>query len=311
MAKPTIICLTGPTAAGKSASTQAIAKRWDVEIIVMDSATIYTTMDIGTAKPTQAEQASTPHHLLDIRDPAESYSAAQFVNDSEKLIDEIHARGRRVLVCGGTLLYYKALREGLSHLPESTPEVRAQLDQEASQKGWPALHQELARFDADTAARLAPTDSQRIQRALEIYRISGKSMSQWLRDCPPKPLFDRNYCTISLEPSERQQLSPRIAQRYHQMLEQGLLAEVEKLYARPDLHSSLPAIRSVGYRQIWEYLDGLVSLDEAIEKAIIATRQLAKRQMTWLRGIPDRKIIDCMQTDRANQVVDITAQFWT
>lgn len=310
MAKPTIICLTGPTAAGKSASTQALAKRWDVEIIVMDSATIYTNMDIGTAKPTQAEQAATPHHLLDIRDPAERYSAAQFVYDTETLIDQIHARGRHVIVCGGTLLYYKALREGLSHLPESTPEVRAQLDTEASQKGWPALHQELAMFDADTAARLAPTDSQRIQRALEIYRISGKSMSQWLHDSPPKPLFDRNYCTISLEPPERQQLSPRIAQRYYQMIEEGLVAEVEKLYARPDLHSGLPAIRSVGYRQIWEHLDGLVSLDEAIEKAIIATRQLAKRQMTWLRAIPDRQIISCMENHRADHVVDVAAQYW-
>ena len=310
MSQPTVICLTGPTAAGKSASTHAIAQRWDVEIIVMDSATIYTGMDIGTAKPTVEEQATVPHHLLDIRDPAQSYSAASFVHDTERLIDAIHARGRHVLLCGGTLLYYKALREGLSNLPESTPEVRAQLDAEAEQKGWPALHAELATIDPETAARLAPADSQRVQRALEIYRISGKTMSAWLRDAPPKPLHQRHYHTISLEPVERQQLSPRIAQRYHQMVDLGLVAEVEKLYARDDLHIGLPAIRSVGYRQIWEYLDGECSLDEAIEKAIIATRQLAKRQMTWLRAMPERIALDCMNEQRANLVVDEVAQHW-
>lgn len=310
MTSSTIICLTGPTAAGKSASTHAIAKRWNVEIIVMDSATIYKSMDIGTAKPSADEQAAIPHHLLDIRDPAESYSAAQFVHDTEKLIDEIQSRGNHVLLCGGTLLYYKALREGLSNLPASTPEIRAQIDAEAALKGWPALHAELSTIDPETAARLAPADSQRVQRALEIYKMSGKTMSAWLRDAPPKPLFDRSYVTISLEPAERQQLSPRIAQRYKQMIEQGLVAEVEKLYARDDLHAGLPSIRSVGYRQIWEYLDGDISLEVAIEKAIIATRQLAKRQMTWLRAMPERQAIDCMDTQRAHQVVDAVAQIW-
>lgn len=309
-ATPAIICLTGPTAAGKSASTHAIATRWEVEIIVMDSATIYTGMDIGTAKPTAAEQAAIPHHLLDIRDPAESYSAAQFVHDTEKLIDEIQSRGHHVLLCGGTLLYYKALREGLSNLPVSIPDIRAQLDAEAEQKGWPALHAELATIDPETAARLAPADSQRVQRALEIYRSSGKTMSAWLRDAPPKPLVNRQYATISLEPVERPQLNPRIAQRYHQMIEAGLVPEVEKLYARKDLHVGLPAIRSVGYRQIWEYLEGDTSLEQAIEKAIIATRQLAKRQMTWLRAMPDRQVIDCMDTQRAHHVVDLVAHLW-
>lgn len=309
-ATPTILCLTGPTAAGKSASTHAIAARWDVEIIVMDSATIYKGMDIGTAKPSSAEQTAVPHHLLDIRDPAESYSAAQFVHDTETLIDAIHARGHKALLCGGTLLYYKALREGLSNLPESIPAIRAQLDEEAKQKGWSTLHAELAAIDPKTAARLAPADSQRIQRALEIYRGSGKTMSAWLRDAPPKPLIQRHYQTISLEPTERPLLSPRIAARYHQMIEQGLVAEVETLYKRHDLHVGLPAIRSVGYRQIWEYLDEEISLDAAIEKAIIATRQLAKRQMTWLRAMPDRKVIDCMDAQRANKVVDLVAHLW-
>lgn len=243
MAAPTVICLTGPTAAGKSASTLALARRWDLEIIVMDSATIYTGMDIGTAKPSKTEQAITPHHLLDIRDPAESYSAASFVQDTERLIDAIHQRQRHVLLCGGTLLYYKALRDGLSQLPESTPHLRAELDAEALIKGWPTLHAELARIDPETAARLAPNDGQRIQRALEIYRASGKPMSVWLKEQPPRPVQQRNYLTISVEPTERQLLSPRIEARYHQMLEQGLVAEVEQLYARADLHNGLLTFR--------------------------------------------------------------------
>ncbi len=306
----TIICLTGPTAAGKSAATHAIAKRWDLEIIVMDSATIYRGMDIGTAKPSTTEQAAVPHHLLDILDPKDSYSAAQFVHDTEKLINEIHGRGRHAILCGGTLLYYKALREGLSTMPESAPAVRAQLNIEAAQKGWPALHAELAAIDPESAARLAPNDSQRVQRALEIYRSSGKSMSAWLRDAPPKPLFNRRYQTISLEPTERPLLSPRIVARYHQMIEQGLVSEVEKLYGRGDLHTGLPAIRSVGYKQIWEYLAGNTGLEEAIEKAVIATRQLAKRQMTWLRAMPDRAIVDCLNAQRADLVVDLVAHHW-
>lgn len=310
MAAPTVICLTGPTAAGKSASTLAIAKRWDVEIIVMDSATIYQGMDIGTAKPSAHEQAEVPHHLLDIRDPAHSYSAACFVNDTETLIDQIHARQRHVLICGGTLLYYKALREGLSQLPESTAEVRSALDNEAQIKGWPALHQELEQIDPETASRLAPNDSQRIQRALEIYRISGKPMSSWLKEKPPQPIHTRSYYTISLEPQERQQLSPRINDRYHQMIEAGLLSEVEALYKRPDLHTGLPSIRSVGYRQLWDYLDGQLRFDEAIEGAVSATRQLAKRQMTWLRSMPDRLQIDCMDPLRAHSVVDAVATQW-
>lgn len=311
MTEPTIICLTGPTAAGKSSSTLAIAQRWDVEIIVMDSATIYRGMDIGTAKPSPQEQALVPHHLIDILDPAQSYSAAGFVHDTEQLIDAIHARGKHVLLCGGTLLYYKALREGLSQLPESTPALRAQLDEEAAEKGWPALHAELATVDPETAQRLAPNDSQRIQRALEIYRQSGKPMSQWLREAPPKPLRQRQYHTLSLEPTERQQLSPRIAQRYQQMIEQGLVAEVQALFQRPDLHVGLPSIRSVGYRQIWDYLAGDYDLDVAIEKAIIATRQLAKRQMTWLRSMPERQRIDCMLAHRADLVVDAVARYWS
>ncbi|MCQ9615848.1 tRNA (adenosine(37)-N6)-dimethylallyltransferase MiaA [Paenalcaligenes niemegkensis] len=307
----TVICLTGPTAAGKSAATHAIAAEWPVEIIVMDSATIYRQMDIGTAKPSAEEQASIPHHLLDIRDPAESYSAAAFVSDAQTLIDAIFKRGNYPLLCGGTLLYYKALREGLSDLPESRPDIRAQLDHEALLQGWPAMHAQLAHVDPVTAARLAPNDSQRIQRALEVYRISGRPLSSWILDAKPAPKgASLHYHTVSLEPSQRQVLHARIAARYQTMIEQGLLGEVDALYERGDLGITMPSIRCVGYRQIWDYLEGSCSLDEAIEKAIIATRQLAKRQLTWLRSDAQREVIDCLDEHRAAKVVQSVSQHW-
>ena len=305
-----VICLTGPTAAGKSAATHAIAQRWPIEIIVMDSATIYRGMDIGTAKPSVEEQAAVPHHLLDIRDPSESYSAAAFANDAAALINDIVQRGRLPLLCGGTLLYYKALREGLNDLPVSQPEIRAQLDHEAAIAGWPAMHAELVKVDPVTAARLAPNDSQRIQRALEVYRSSGKPLSEWIQAPKQNPGSQFSYQTISLEPSDRHVLHQRIAKRYQQMIEQGLVAEVEALYARGDLNPTLPSIRCVGYRQIWDYLEGINSLDEAIEKAIASTRQLAKRQLTWLRSNPERTIIDCLDPHRATHVVQQVAHHW-
>ncbi|MGG4606156.1 tRNA (adenosine(37)-N6)-dimethylallyltransferase MiaA [Paenalcaligenes sp. Me131] len=304
-----VICLTGPTAAGKSASTLALAKRWPIEIIVMDSATIYQGMDIGTAKPSAEEQALVPHHLLDIRDPAQSYSAADFATDATQLIQEIWQRGRYPLLCGGTMLYYKALREGLNNLPSSNPEVRARLDEQAAQLGWPAMHQLLAEYDPITAARLAPNDSQRIQRAMEIYEISGKPMSAWLQEQErQKPSIP--FHTLSLEPSDRAWLHAQIALRYRQMIDAGLLAEVQALYARPDLNPTLPSIRCVGYRQLWAHLDGECSQDDAIEKAIAATRQLAKRQLTWLRSDPQRLSMDCLNPHKAEVVVDAAAQVW-
>lgn len=307
-----IICLTGPTAAGKSAATHAIAERWPVEIIVMDSATIYRGMDIGTAKPSVEEQAAIQHHLLDIRDPSESYSAAAFAQDTLNLIDTIFKRGNYPLICGGTLMYYKALREGLNDLPESVPEIRAQIEHEAAIAGWPAMHAQLEKVDPITAARLAPNDSQRVQRALEVYRISGRSLSDWIRENKPTHQGQNNYRyhTISLEPSDRSQLHARIATRYQTMIEQGLLQEVEALYQREDLNITLPSIRCVGYRQIWEHLDGNCTLEEAIEKAIVATRQLAKRQLTWLRSDKERTIIDCLDDSRANHVVQQVALHW-
>ncbi len=305
-----IVCLAGPTAAGKSATTLALARRWPIEIIVVDSATIYRGMDIGTAKPSKAEQALAPHHLLDIRDPAESYSAAEFQQDATALIQSIRARGNIPLLCGGTMLYYKALREGLNELPAADPVVRAQIDDEAQACGWPQLHRQLAGFDPATAARLAPNDSQRLQRAIEIYRISGRPMSAWLDDGRPPRDDGLRFITISLEPSDRLALHTRIAQRYRAMMEQGLLREVQALRQRPDLHAGLPAIRCVGYRQLWDHLDGKTSLDSAVEQAIAATRQLAKRQLTWLRSQPERHIVDCLAPDAAARAVDRIAGFW-
>ncbi|ROT45947.1 tRNA (adenosine(37)-N6)-dimethylallyltransferase MiaA [Pusillimonas sp. NJUB218] len=307
-----ILCLAGPTAAGKTASTLALAKRWPIEIINVDSATIYREMDIGTAKPTPAEQALVPQHLLDIRDPAESYSAADFCTDATTLIDQILARGRIPLLCGGTMMYYKALREGLNDLPQADQAVRAELEADAKQLGWPALHARLAEVDPATAARLAPNDSQRIQRALEIWRLSGQPMSVLLQQQKSQPVgTPRHFITLSLEPSDRLALHRRIALRYELMLEQGLMDEVERLYARGDLHPGLPSIRCVGYRQLWDYLDGKTSKAQAIEQAIAATRQLAKRQLTWLRAQPDRQIIDCLAPDVVAQVLDAAMGVWS
>ncbi|WZB66461.1 tRNA (adenosine(37)-N6)-dimethylallyltransferase MiaA [Achromobacter xylosoxidans] len=303
-----VICLAGPTAAGKSASTLALAERWPLEIVNVDSATIYRGMDIGTAKPSPAEQAQVPQHLLDIRDPAQSYSAAEFRVDALRLIDEIRARGRIPLLAGGTMMYYKALRDGLDDLPQADPALRAELEARAARDGWPALHAELARLDPVTAARLAPNDSQRIQRALEICRLSGQPMSALLgRQRAAAGDDDNRYLTISLEPSERAALHARIGQRFDAMLANGLLEEVRGLHARADLHPGLPSVRCVGYRQMWAHLDGEISLEEAREQGIAATRQLAKRQITWLRAQPERVIVDCLAADAVAQTIDAVA----
>ena len=305
-----IICLAGPTAAGKSATTIALAKRWPIEIIIVDSATIYRGMDIGTAKPSAAEQAMAPHHLLDIRDPAQSYSAAEFQRDASTLIAQIKARGNIPLLCGGTMLYFKALRDGLNALPGADLDVRAQIDSEAQTLGWPALHQQLAQYDPATAQRLAPNDSQRLQRAIEIYRISGRPMSEWFNDQRPVHDADMQFITVSLEPSDRLALHARIAERYRNMLAEGLLEEVAALHRRPDLHPGLPSVRCVGYRQLWDYLDGNISLEVAIEHAIAATRQLAKRQLTWLRSQPERQLIDCLAPDATEQAICVIEALW-
>ncbi|MGB3432041.1 tRNA (adenosine(37)-N6)-dimethylallyltransferase MiaA [Achromobacter sp.] len=307
-AAPPVICLAGPTAAGKSASTLALAERWPLEIINVDSATIYRGMDIGTAKPSPEEQAQVPQHLLDILDPIQSYSAADFVADARRLIDEIRARGRIPLLAGGTMMYYKALRDGLDDLPQADPTLRAELEARAAIQGWPALHAELAQRDPVSAARLAPNDSQRIQRALEICMLSGQPMSALLlRGQRPRDDQGNQYLTISLEPSDRAALHARIEQRFDAMLDRGLLDEVRALRARGDLHTGLPSVRCVGYRQMWSHLDGEVDLATAREQGIAATRQLAKRQITWLRAQPERVIVDCLAADAVAQTIDAMA----
>jgi len=300
-----VLCLTGPTAAGKSAAVAALARRWPLEVINVDSATIYRGMDIGTAKPSAAEQREIPHHLLDVCDPTHRYSAAQFCTDAHALIHAIRARGRIPVLCGGTMLYYKALREGLDALPHADADVRAQLNVQAARLGWPAMHAQLAQVDPATAARLSPQDSQRIGRALEVYRLSGQPLSALLGQ--RNPTHSVPTITISLEPSDRSALHARIARRFHHMLEQGLLDEVRALHARGDLHPELPAIRCVGYRQLWAYLDGMVDCDQAVAQSIAATRQLAKRQLTWLRAQPQRYPVDCLSADAVARVVDLVA----
>lgn len=314
--KSPVICLMGPTAAGKSATTLAIAQRWPAEIVNVDSATIYRGMDIGTAKPDAREREQVPQHLLDIVDPVEAYSAAQFRQDALAAIEDIRRRGKLPVLAGGTMLYFKVLREGLADLPGADPAIRADIEALAARQGWPAVHAELQKLDPVTAARLAPNDSQRIQRALEVCLLSGKPFSSFLDASgpgaatpePPSDIAHLEFIEISLEPSDRSALHARIAQRFDAMLAAGLLDEVRALRARGDLHAEMPSMRCVGYRQIWRHLEGLSSLDEAREQGIAATRQLAKRQLTWLRARPERTVIDCLRPDVAQQVIATLAE---
>ena len=302
-----ILCLAGPTASGKTATALAIAHAWQatrpVEIISVDSALVYRGMDIGTAKPSAAERAQVPHHLIDVIEPSEAYSAARFVIDAERLIAEIHARDRLPLLVGGTMLYFKALFEGLDAMPAADREVRAALAGELERKGLPALYRELQRVDPVTAARLKPADQQRIQRALEVYRVSGQPMSTFHTTRPtptPPPL-------ISLEPDDRGWLHQRIERRFHQMLDEGLVDEVRRLGERGDLDADLPSMRCVGYRQTWEALvEG--DLSELPERGVAATRQLAKRQITWLRSMPQRHRIACDAPDAVARAVALATE---
>lgn len=285
---PEWIGLAGPTASGKTALALRLAEAWPLEVVSVDSALVYRGMDIGTAKPSAAERAAVPHHLIDILDPAQAYSAAGFVADARRLIGEIRARGRLPLLVGGTMLYFKALVEGLDELPPADPAVRAALDAEAAALGWPALHARLAAADPATASRLPPQDAQRIQRALEVLALTGRPLSSFHTAGARRP--PARHQLLSLEPAERGWLHARIDQRFAQMLAAGLLDEVHALRARGDLHAGLPSVRCVGYRQAWEALDqGLTgtALTRAVqERGAAATRQLAKRQLTWLRKMP-------------------------
>jgi tRNA dimethylallyltransferase len=313
------LALAGPTASGKSAAALAIAGVRPIEIVSVDSALVYRSMDIGTAKPTAQERARVPHHLIDIRDPTQTYSAAEFAADAARCIREIHARGALPVLAGGTMLYFKALFEGLAPMPPADPQVRADLEAQAAHEGWPALHAELQRVDPLTAARLAPLDSQRIQRALEVYRLSGRPLSDWhaqpaqdgaLVPWPPALL-------LSLEPQDRAWLHDRIAARFAQMLDAGFLDEVRHLRARGDLRADLPAMRCVGYRQAWAWLDAQdraggsaapPSLQALLDTGIAATRQLAKRQLTWLRSMPTRRVIACDAPDALEQVLRVAQE---
>ncbi|WP_115717378.1 tRNA (adenosine(37)-N6)-dimethylallyltransferase MiaA [Gallaecimonas mangrovi] len=277
-----VVMLMGPTASGKTALAMGLYDRLPCELISVDSALIYKGMDIGTAKPSQQEQARYPHHLVDIIDPAESYSAADFVDDVQPLIENTLSQGKMPVLVGGTMLYFKALLEGLSPLPKADPAVRAQIEQEAQERGWTAMHAELARIDPCAAERIHVNDPQRLGRALEVYRLSGQSLTQ-LQSQSGTP-FTYPTVQVAIMPNERSILRERIRIRFNQMMAEGLLDEVKALHQRSDLHPDLPSVRCVGYRQLWAYLDGQCSLDEAVEKAIIATGQLAKRQSTWLNG---------------------------
>jgi tRNA dimethylallyltransferase len=297
----TAVLLMGPTASGKSALAMALAARLPVEIVSVDSAQVYRGMDIGTAKPGADERRAVPHHLIDILDPTEAYSAARFRADAVRLVAEISARRRIPLLVGGTMLYFKALRDGLSELPAADAAIRAEIDEDARHRGWPALHAELARVDPDTAARLEPGDAQRIQRALEVYRVTGAPMSRQLRG--PGNALPFGLLPVALVPADRSALHSRIAARFDAMLAAGLVEELERLRATYDLHPGLPSMRCVGYRQAWRHLEGEYGRAELRDRGIFATRQLAKRQLTWLRAWEGLQAFDCFDPHVAPKVL--------
>jgi len=291
----------GPTASGKTQLALALARTFPNEIVSVDSAQVYRGMEVGTAKPSPSERRAVSHHLIDIIDPTQTYSAARFRADALRLMNEIAARGRIPLLVGGTMLYFKALREGLSELPESDAGVRARLDAEAVARGWPALHTELASVDPETAARLKPTDAQRIQRALEVFRISGKPMSQLLGRGKSAALPFR-LIELALVPSDRGALHRRIEERFDTMLKGGLVEELRALRERYTLRPSLPSMRCVGYRQAWQFLEGEINRDDLRNHGIFATRQLAKRQLTWLRRMQYVRVFDCLERNLESAV---------
>ena len=287
----------GPTGAGKTDLALRLAERHDLEIVSVDSAMVYRGMDIGTGKPSPEVLRRHPHHLVDILDPLQAYSAGQFVRDARQAIDEIRARGKLPLLVGGTMLYFRALRRGLADMPAANPVVRAAIDAEAALRGWPALHAELAALDPVAAKRIQRNDAQRIQRALEVHRLTGKTLTEL--HATPTTNADLTFAAYAWVPNDREQLYAVIEQRFHAMMRAGLLTEVRKLYARGDLNADLPAIRAVGYRQLWEHLYGRDTLESAIQRAIFATRHLARRQLIWLRAEPEIQWLDALDTSAA------------
>jgi tRNA dimethylallyltransferase len=317
------LALVGPTASGKTAVSLAIAQEYPIEIISVDSALVYRGMDIGTAKPSPQERAEVVHHLIDIRDPRQTYNAADFVHDAQQLIRDIQSRNKLPLLVGGTMLYLKALQDGIDDLPKTDAATRETIEARAKTLGWPAMHEELRQVDPATAFRLAPNDAQRISRALEVWHISGKSLSAWFEEGVQKRIgkdhsnaLDDKIELISLEPRDRSWLHQRIEERFVNMLQMGFLEEMQTLRARGDLNPELPSMRCVGYRQAWEQMDALQSqglsektmLERLQETAIAATRQLAKRQLTWLRGMPERHIVECDSVNSKVQALTLAKQ---
>lgn len=302
MSKPKVVCLMGPTASGKTGLAVELASQHGYDIISVDSALIYKGMDIGTAKPDAEILAKAPHRLIDIFDPSESYSAADFMADAQREVADIVAQGKTPLLVGGTMMYFNALQKGLAPMPPADASIRAEFEQHAAQFGLASLHEQLKVIDPVAAARINPNDSQRLQRAIEVYRLTGKTMTQWWAEQEAQELpFE--LVNIAVMPQERSVLHQRIEERFHIMMEQGFLAEVEALYARGDLTIDMPSVRCVGYRQLWQYLEGEDTLHEAIFKGIVATRQLAKRQHTWLRGWDDLTIFDSLNQDLLGQTL--------
>ena len=293
---PAVVCLMGPTASGKTDVALQLTKEFPLDLISVDSALVYRGMDIGTAKPDAQTLKQVPHRLIDIRDPEETYSAGEFVRDAAREIDASNERGHIPLLVGGTMMYFRALTEGIADLPEADGKIRAAIDAEAEACGWPALHAQLAKVDAKAAARINPNDSQRIQRALEVYRVSGKSLSAWQASGTSSNREDR-FLKIALLTERRSALHENIALRLRDMMESGFVEEVETLMARPGLTADHPSMRAVGYRQLWSYLEGQGDLEKATRKALAATRQLAKRQLTWLRSERQATVVEPLETD--------------
>ena len=301
-----VVLIMGPTGAGKTDLAMRLSDRLPVEIVSVDSAMVYRGLDIGTGKPDAETLRRYPHHLVDILDPSQAYSAGQFVRDAHRLIAEIHARGRVPLLVGGTMLYFRALRRGIAAMPVANPAIRAQINAEAAQLGWPELHAQLARIDQRAAARIQPNDGQRIQRALEVFRITGSSLSDLHAAAAPLD-SGFNFITTAWIPGVRERLYEAIDTRFHTMMERGLLGEVEQLFHRGDLKPELPALRSVGYRQLWEHLSGAVELKEAVTNAIFATRHLARRQLIWLRAENDIRVFDPLESAAGAQMEQFVA----